>query len=403
MRFGDSFESAVRAIAANKLRSVLTMLGVVIGVGSVIAMIGIGSGTAKKSIENLEVMGSNMLTIMPNWRRGGHSGGMTDVPGLNREDVAAIKTEVPTVDLITGSVRSNTQAKLGNRSHNTSVVAAEPQVALIRNATKMHAGTWYTAQDEQVAERKCVLGYTVYEELFGGENPVGATIRIKNQNFEVTGVVAYKGGSGFFNPDDQIYIPLKTGMERLLGKTNLDMIFIKCISSELLPITQAKVEEVLGRTRKNATGEELFRVMNQGEAIEQIQTQTRLLSILLASLAGVALLVGGIGIMNIMLVSVTERTREIGLRKAVGARRGSVLWQFLLESIVICLVGGVVGIILGSAGVLFVAQALKVPPVISPQAVVLAFGFSAMVGLFFGFYPAMRASRLQPIEALRHE
>ncbi len=403
MSFSDSFESAVRAIGANKLRSLLTMLGVVIGVGSVIAMIGIGSGTAQKSIENLEVMGSNMLTVMPNWRRGGHSAGMTDVPGLNMEDVASIKSEVPTVKLITGAVRSSVQAKFTNRSHSTQVVGAEPQVALIRNATKMHAGAWYTLLDDQLAARTCVLGYTVYEELFGGDNPIGVNVRLKNQNFEVVGVVAYKGGSGFFNPDDQIYIPLKTGMQRLLGKQNLDMIFVQSINSELLPITQAKVEEVLARTRKNATGEELFRVMNQGEAIEQIQTQSRLLSILLASLAGVALLVGGIGIMNIMLVSVTERTREIGLRKAIGARRASVLWQFLLESIVICLVGGVVGIVLGATGVWFVAQALKVPPIVNAQAVTLAFGFSAMVGLFFGFYPALRASRLQPIEALRHE
>ncbi len=403
MTLGDCVESALRAIAANKLRSVLTMLGVVIGVGSVIAMIGIGEGTAKKSIENIEIMGTNMLTIMPNWRRGGMSGVQGEIPPLKQEDVVAIKREVPTVQFITGAVRGGAPVKFGNRMHSTQIQGAEPQIAIIRNARKMHQGTWYSAMDEQMAERKCVLGYMVYDELFGGENAIGANVRIKNQNFEVVGVIAYKGGSGHWNPDDQVYVPLKTAMTRLMGKTKLDMIVVQASRTDILPITQFQIEDVLGRTRKNASGDELFRVMNQGEWIEQIETQTRLLRILLAGIASVSLLVGGIGIMNIMLVSVTERTREIGLRKAIGAKRGSVLLQFLLESVVMCLVGGVVGIVLGSSGVVFVAGLLKVPPAINTQAIVLAFGFSAMVGLFFGLYPALRASRLQPIEALRHE
>ncbi|KAA0236847.1 MAG: FtsX-like permease family protein [Armatimonadetes bacterium] len=402
MSFWDSVESALRAVAANKLRSVLTMLGVVIGVGSVIAMIGIGAGTAQKSLENIEVMGTNMLTIMPNWRRGNVSLGAGDNPNLTEDDVAALKREVETIEFITGSVRSSASVKYGNRTTNTQVYGAEPQVALIRNATKMHQGAWYTAEDEAMANRKAVLGYTVYDELFQGENAIGATIRVKGRNYEVVGVVAYKGGSGFMNPDDQIYVPLKTAQTRLLGKTKYDMINLTA-KSGLLFYTQAKVEEVLQRKQSNAMGESLFRIMNQGEWIEQIETQTRLLSFLLAGIASVSLLVGGIGIMNIMLVSVTERTREIGLRKAIGAKRTSVLAQFLLESIVMCLVGGVVGIILGSTGVVFVAQALKVPPIINTQAIVMAFGFSALVGLFFGLYPAMRASRLTPIEALRYE
>jgi putative ABC transport system permease protein len=366
MSFGDSFESAIRAILANKLRSGLTMLGVVIGVGSVIAMIGIGAGTAQKSVENLEIMGSNMLTIMPNWRRGGFSMG-SDTPTLKDEDIEAIKTEVPTVKEITGVVRSGAPVKYGSRSHSTQVYGAEPQIA-----------------------------------LFQGESAIGATVRIRNQNFEVVGVVAYKGGSGFMNPDDQVYIPLNTAKTRLLGKTNPDMIMLQATSG-LLQYTQFQVEQILGRTRKNASGEEMFRIMNQGEMIEQVQTQTRLLGYLLAGIASVSLLVGGIGIMNIMLVSVTERTREIGLRKAIGAKRATVLAQFLLESVVMCLLGGVLGILLGAAGVVFVAKALQVPPVVNAQAVTMAFTFSALVGLFFGIYPAMRASRLQPIEALRHE
>jgi putative ABC transport system permease protein len=403
MNWTDSVESALRAIAANKLRSFLTMLGVVIGVGSVIAMIGIGEGTAKKSIENIEMMGTNMLTIMPNWRRGGMSGIQSDIPPLKQEDILAIKREVPTVDKITGVVRSGALVKFGSKSHNTQIIGAEPQVADIRNARTMHQGAWYTPMDEQLAERKVVLGYQVYDELFAGENAVGATVRIKNQNFEVVGVITYKGGAGMMNPDDQVYVPLKTAMTRLMGKTKLDMIYAQASRTDILPITQFKIETVLGRTRKNATGEELFRIMNQGEWLDQIETQTRLLRILLAGIASVSLLVGGIGIMNIMLVSVTERTREIGLRKALGAKRGSVLSQFLLESVVMCLVGGVAGVVFGSLGVVLVAKLLKVPPAINLQAVILAFSFSAMVGLFFGLYPAMRASRLQPIEALRYE
>jgi putative ABC transport system permease protein len=400
MTFGDSFASALNAIAANKLRSALTMLGVVIGVGSVIAMIGIGEGTKQKSIENIQVMGTNMLTVMPNWRRGGTSGG--ERPILEKKDVRDLK-KLPTVEYITGSVRSGSPVKFGSRSHNTQVYGAEPQVAIIRNATKMHQGTWYTPEDEAIQERKCVLGYTVYDELFQGENAIGATVKIKNQNFVVTGVVAYKGGSGFMNPDDQVYIPLSTAMYRVMGKDKYDMISLRATHSDLMTLTQAQVEEVLGRTRKNVSGEELFRVMNQGEWIEQLETQTRLLGFLLAGIASVSLLVGGIGIMNIMLVSVTERTREIGLRKAIGAHRVTILSQFLLESVVMCVLGGLIGIGLGYGATHLVAMALKVPPAINTQAIVMAFGFSAMVGLFFGLYPAMRASRLQPIEALRHE
>ncbi len=400
----DSITSALRAILANKLRSALTMLGVVIGVASVIAMIGIGEGTKKKSLENIQVMGSNMLSIFPNWRRGGMSGGANgDIPTLKPEDVEAIKRNVPLVQYITGVVNGRGNAKNGSKSHFTSITGVEPQAAIIRNALKMHQGTWYTLADDKLAERKCVLGFTVYQELFGTDNAVGSRIRIKNQNFDVVGVVAYKGGSGMMNADDQIYVPLTTAKTRLLGKTTLDQIMVQTTTSDLMPLAQAQIEDTLGKTRKNASGEPLFRVMNQGDIIEQLETQNRLLGMLLAGIASVSLLVGGIGIMNIMLVSVTERTREIGLRKALGARRESILFQFILESVVMCVVGGIMGIVLGFGAITLVASLLKVPPVYNIQAILLAFGFSAMVGLFFGFYPALRASRLQPIQALRYE
>jgi len=403
MNIADAIGTALRAIAANKLRSALTMLGVVIGVGSVIAMIGIGEGTKKKSVENIQVMGTNMLTVMPNWRRGNVAGGPNDIPTLKDEDVGDLKRSVPLIELITGSVGARASVKFKNINYSTQISGSQPQVAIIRNATKMHQGTWYTMEDEAEANRKAVLGFLAYQELFGDDNAIGTTIRIKNQTFEVIGVVAYKGGSGMWNPDDQIYIPLATAKTRLLGRTNLDNIVIQGASAELLPIMQQQVEETLGKKRKNAGGEPLFRVINQGEWIEQMEQQTRLLSTLLAGIASVSLLVGGIGIMNIMLVSVTERTREIGLRKAIGAKRETILGQFLLESVVMCTVGGSFGILMGLSSVAFVAQALKVPPVINSTAIIVAFGFSAAVGLFFGLYPALRASRLQPIEALRYE
>ncbi len=402
MNLIDSIQTALRAISANKLRSFLTMLGVVIGVGSVIAMIGIGEGTKKKSMEQIQVMGTNMLMVMPNWRRGG-MGMSNDIPTLKEEDVPRLKKEVPLIEFISGTVGSRAVTKHKSTSYMTQITGGEPQIAIIRNATKMHAGKWYTMDDEAKANNVCVLGWVAYQELFGDENAIGTTIRIKNESFNVVGVCAYKGGAGNWNPDDQIYVPLATAKHRLLGRRDLDMIMIQGKNSELLPITQQQVEYTLGKKRKNATGEPLFRVMNQGDWIETMQKQTQLLSILLAGIASISLLVGGIGIMNIMLVSVTERTREIGLRKALGAKREGILGQFLLESIVMCSVGGMLGIILGSLGVFAISGLLKVPPLVNTQAIVVAFGFSAGVGLFFGLYPAMRASRLEPIEALRYE
>lgn len=403
MTIGDSFQSALRAIVANKLRSALTMLGVIIGVGSVIAMIGIGEGTKKQSLENISKMGSNMLTVMPDWRRGGMSMGGSAPPTLKDEDVTDLKAQVPLIDKISGVVNGNRPVIYGSKSTQTSITGGTPEIALIRNAAKTFQGTWFTEEDNQLQRQKAVLGYQVYDQLFEGENAVGATVRIGSQNFEVVGVVEYKGGSGWRNPDDQIYVPIETAKRKLLGKTNLDQINIMASNTELMPITQTMVEEVLNRKRRNAAGESLFRVFNQGEMIEQIEQQTALLGTLLAGIASVSLLVGGIGIMNIMLVSVTERTREIGLRKAIGAKREGILTQFLLESVVMCLCGGTLGIILGSSSVVFVAKLFKVPPVINTAAILTAFVFSAAVGVFFGLYPALRASRLEPIQALRYE
>jgi len=403
MNFGDSFDSAVRAVGANKLRSALTMLGVVIGVGSVIAMIGIGEGTKRKSLAELEVMGSNRITVMPNWGRG-QGRGMDDASTLRIADVERIKKSVPLVKHITGMVNSNKTVSFMGHDKRTNITGAEPVIKDIMNSNKMLQGQWYTANDEAQENRVVVLGYQVYTELFGNDNAIDTTVKIDTQNYTVVGVVDYKGGSGWNNPDDQVYIPLKTAQNRMMGtKDRVRMISMQTISSEFLPLAQSQVEDVLWQTRVSATGEELFRVFNQADTLQQIQTQSQILSWLLAGIASVSLLVGGIGIMNIMLVSVTERTREIGLRKAIGARRESILAQFLYESVVMCFLGGVIGMVLGVVATNLVATALQVPPVLNMAGVVAAFGFSVAVGVFFGLYPAIRASNLVPIEALRHE
>jgi putative ABC transport system permease protein len=403
MNFSNSLDSAIRAVLANKLRSALTMLGVVIGVGSVIAMIGIGEGTKRKSIEQLEIMGSNRITVMPDWMRGRQAA--EGQSALRVSDVERIRDQVPGAKYVVGVASGRGQTvKLGSNNHRTSITGAEPEIAIILNATKMLDGEWYTYEDEIAMNRVCVLGYEVYDRLYAGERAVGTSVRIRDQNFLVLGVVDYKGGSGMMNPDDQVYVPFSTASDRLLGtKDFVSYITVQAISSEFLDVTQEDIFNVLYQTRRSATGEQLFRVMNQAETLETIQTQSRLLSLLLAGIASVSLLVGGIGIMNIMLVSVTERTKEIGLRKAIGAKRQTILSQFMLESIVMCLMGGVLGILLGQWGVQLVAAQLQVPPVIDLVAVGSAFGFATLVGVFFGLYPAIRASNLQPIEALRHE
>lgn len=408
MNWRDSFESAMRSVASNKLRSALTIIGVVIGIGSVIVTIGIGEGTKQKSLSELELMGSNRITVMPNWGRGRGGMGGSDTSPLRAEDVQNLKDSVPLIKNITGVVSTRfggqSTVKYGAFSKRTGATGAEPQIRFIENATKMHSGGWYSEEDEAMMNRVCVLGYGVYDELFHGDDAIGATVKIGSQNFEVLGVVDYKGGSGFNNPDDQVYIPLKTAQNRLMGtKDRLNYITMQMSSSDVLKVAQADVEDVLNKNRKNASGEALFRVFNQAESLQAIQTQSSLLSGLLAGLASVSLLVGGIGIMNIMLVSVTERTREIGLRKALGAPRGTILTQFLMESIVMCVFGGLLGIVLGSSSVTFVSNLLQVPGVVNPTAVIWAFAFSTIVGTVFGLYPAIRASNLLPIEALRHE
>ncbi|MDQ2987162.1 MAG: ABC transporter permease, partial [Armatimonadota bacterium] len=397
----DSLASAASSLASNKLRSILTTLGVIIGVASVISMVGIAEGTKKQSLEQLEAMGSNLISVMPN-RRWNVAPGATPQT-LQMEDVDLIRRSVPTVSAVTGEVRSGVGVKYGSINERSQVTGGLPEIQQIRNV-KLKEGRFFTEEENDRLAKVCILGFDIYDRLFGdGTSAIGATVRIDGTDFEVIGIGAFKGGGGFMNPDDMIYAPINTVISRIERRETLSSISVQAMNSDVMPYTLDQVQKTLAKVRRDASGEELFRAFNQGELIETAEEQSRVLSLLLAGVASVSLLVGGIGIMNIMLVSVTERTKEIGLRKALGATKDALLSQFLLESVMLCLLGGAVGVVLGIAGVTFVAGLMGVPPVIVPGGVVIAFGFAALVGIFFGFYPAYLASKLEPIEALRSE
>ncbi|MFN8139958.1 MAG: ABC transporter permease [Fimbriimonadales bacterium] len=402
MTFKDSFDAAVSAIIANKLRSSLTTLGVVIGVGSVIAMIGIAEGTKRQSLSRLEAMGSNMIVVFPQWGQGQRAQD-SEAQSLKLRDVEMIRAAVPTATAVSGEVRLRIQAKYSARTERSNVTGALPEVEKIRNI-RLKEGRFFTAAENAAADKVCILGFDIYNRLFGDDAAVGARVKVNNQDFEVVGVALYKGGGmGAMNMDDMIWVPLNTALTRLQKRESLSSISVQAADSSVMPYTLRQVQDTLAKTRRSASGEQLFRAFNQGELIETAEEQARILSLLLAGVASVSLLVGGIGIMNIMLVAVTERTKEIGLRKAIGATQDAILSQFLLESVALCLVGGVIGVALGLSSVYLVASLMKVPPVIVPAGIVIAFGFAALVGIIFGFYPAYMASKLQPIVALRSD
>ncbi|MCH8274438.1 MAG: ABC transporter permease [Armatimonadetes bacterium] len=402
MTIFDSIRSALTAITANKLRSALTTLGVIIGVGSVIAMIGIAEGTKKQALDQLDALGSNLIVVFPNWGRHGMRSGGDEPETLKPEDVELIRRSVPTASDVSGEVRTRVQVKYGNQNERSQITGGLPEIQVIRNV-KLKEGRFFTEEENEDSAKVAVLGYDIYERLFGDGSAVGARVRINNQDFEVIGVAAFKGGQGYMNPDDMIYLPINTAQTRIRRRNSLSGIVIRAEDSGVMNYTLAEVQSTLREVRQDASGEDLFRAFNQGELIETAEEQSRVLSLLLGGVASVSLLVGGIGIMNIMLVSVTERTKEIGLRKAVGAKRDDVLSQFLLESVMLCLAGGLAGVALGVFAVKFVAGLMGVPPVVSIPGITIAFAFAALVGIFFGFYPAYVASKLQPIDALRTE
>jgi macrolide transport system ATP-binding/permease protein len=403
----ENLKISFRALRVNILRSFLTMLGVIIGVGAVITMVAIGEG-AKKTIEDqLKSLGSNVLMIRPGSRKFRHVRSAGQLAKLTREDAQALKelkkTGVPIIEL-SEEVYGSVQVVHSNKNWNTRLMGVTPNYVKIR-VSPPQAGRFFTEEENISKQKVCLLGKTVYENLFPeGQNPIGLTIKINRVNFKVIGILPTKGASYWRDQDDIVAIPLLTAMGRVLGKTNLASINVQIEYPEAIYSVIKAMKKVLRKRHKlGKEKEDDFSIMNMTEIRNVLAKTTKTMGLLLGAIAGISLIVGGIGIMNIMLVTVKERTREIGLRKALGARNVDVLFQFLMEAIVICLLGGCIGIIVAGAVSWGVGSAFDWPIGLSLNAILMAFFSSFTVGVVFGLWPARQASLLSPIESLRYE
>ncbi len=394
---------AADAIAANKLRSFLTTLGIIIGVASVIAIVALGQGSSAQVTARLSTLGSNVLTIQSGGNRGPVQGGAGSASTLKEEDAVAIQREVPGI-LISPVVQGNSQVIAGSTNWSTRVTAVRPEYQQIQS-WQMASGAFFSAQDDAAARNVAVLGQTVVQNLFpGGQSPLGQVIRIRNVPFTVVGVLASKGSGFGGDQDDTILIPFETGQVRLFGIAALNSIVIQAQNADQLDAITTQVTAIL-RARHRLQGNQAndFTIRNNNEVVETVSSVSQTMTYLLGGVAAISLIVGGIGIMNIMLVSVTERTREIGIRMAIGARGGDILAQFLVESVVLSLIGGAIGILIGAAVTFAIPVFLGWATVLPIGAIAMAFGFAAAVGIVFGVYPARKASRLDPIQALRYQ
>lgn len=395
---------SLRGLVANKLRAALTMLGVIIGVAAVIVAIAIGQGSKAAVQASLQRLGTNVLTVRPgSQRRGNISFGFGSRSTLKPTDAEAILKGAPSVGKISPEANGNKQIKYENKNTSVSVNGTGEHYPVISNHG-VRTGRYFTPSEIRSLSRVAVLGSSTAKELFDRASPIGKTIRVGDNNFTVIGVLKEKGGQGFRNPDDGVYIPYTTGLRRVFGQQNLGSISVQARSFDLMRKAQSEVEAILRKQHKlEGDAASDFIIFNQADLSEAQNAQQDTFGSLITYLAVVSLAVGGIGIMNIMLVSVTERTREIGVRKAIGARKPDILGQFLCESLFLSLVGGLLGVIVGVVGSNAIGTANGWLVVISPTSVILAFGVSAFVGIFFGFYPALKAANLRPIEALRYE
>jgi putative ABC transport system permease protein len=396
---------ALRALRRNKLRTLLTMLGMIIGVGAVIAMVGIGNG-AKTQIENqIASMGQNVVLVFSgSFTRGGVHSGWGGAGTLTIEDAEAIQREVPGVTVVSPEVRSGTQIAAGNQNWSTQILGESADYFTLRQ-WPLSEGSSFSEQDVRSANKVAVVGQTIVDQLYPGEDPIGQILRIKSAPFKIVGVLRAKGMSMMgSDQDDVVVIPYTAAMKRLFGMTTLRTINVQAAGPKLLTSVQEQITGLLRQRHRIVPGrDDDFTVRTQQEIAETATQQSETMTYLLAAIAAVSLIVGGIGIMNIMLVSVTERTREIGIRMAVGARGNDILLQFLTEAVTLSIIGGLLGIGIGM-GASKIIEAWKNWPVATPMLWILAsFLVSAAVGIFFGFYPARKASRLDPIDALRYE
>jgi len=404
----STFKISFRALKVNKMRSALTMLGIIIGVGAVITMLAVGTGASKKISDQISSMGSNLIMILPGaTTAGGVRMGAGTQPTLTLGDADAIKRECPAVQDVAPIHNGVAQVVYGHQNWSTGVIGTTPSVLIVRDWA-LSAGRSFTEQDVKSATKVCLLGQSVVDNLFGDMDPTGQFIRIKNVPFVVTGVLAPKGQSAQGqDQDDTVLIPVTTAQKKLFGTSFPGMvriITVKAKSTEDLPSAEKQINELLRQRHHIGPKQDNdFTVRNLTQIMQTAEQSTKVMTLLLGAIASVSLLVGGIGIMNIMLVSVTERTREIGIRMAIGAKTWDIRLQFIIEALTLSLIGGVVGIILGISGSELLSILAGWSTIISPLSILLAFGFSGLVGIFFGFYPAYKASLLDPIEALRYE
>ena len=408
MNFPMTLRIALKALGRNKMRSSLTMLGIIIGVGAVIAMIAIGSGAKARIQEQIASMGSNLLIVLSgSATSGGIRYGSGSVPTLTVEDSKAIASELSAVKYAAPVLQGVAQIVFGNQNWATITFASTPEVLLIRDWPVVK-GRSIIQSDVEGAAKVCLLGQTVADNLFGDIDPVGQVVRVKPFPFTVVGVLSTKGQTTWGqDQDDVVYVPLTTGQRLLFGQQFPGMvrsIAVQATGPDTMNLAEDQITGLLRqRHRIRANQDNDFSVRNLTEAMSAAEESAKVMSILLGAIASISLLVGGIGIMNIMLVSVTERTREIGIRMAVGARGRDILWQFLVEALVLSLIGGIIGIILGVGASQLISQMFKWPTLISINALLLSFSFAGGVGIFFGFYPARKAAQMDPIEALRYE
>lgn len=400
---------AWQSIVSNRMRSALTMLGIIIGIGAVIALLAIGQGAKLETDKQIQTLGTNLIFIRSGSASTAHvSMGVGSANTLTWEDANAVQKICPAVEHVVPGMQGAQQVQYGNFNTNTTICAVTPEYPFVRNFYPK-TGRFFNDSDMEKNARVCCLGETVAETLFGDEDPIGKTVLIKSEWFKVIGVMEHKGASMFSDQDDQVFIPLSTGMFRMFGfkpargKT-VGFIMVQTKGSDNVLPAIFQITNVLRlRHKVRPPMNDDFMIRSQAELMQTADSVTTVFTILLGSTAGISLLVGGIGIMNIMLVSVTERTREIGIRKAIGAKYGDILSQFVIEATVLSFTGGIIGILLGIGASHAVAYFAKWTTVVTPLSVILSFGVSILIGMFFGIYPARRAARLDPIDALRAE
>jgi len=402
-----TFKVALRALNRNKMRSMLTMLGIIIGVGAVIAMVGIGQGASASIQAQIANLGNNLLIVQPgSANAGGLRGGAGSNTTLTADDVEAIARDCPSVKAATPTVRANGQLVFGNQNWapSSGISGVNEKYPEIKS-WPIASGEFFTDADVRTGARVAVLGKTVVDNLFAGGDPIGQMLRVRNLPFKVVGVLSVKGQNQFGqDQDDTVLIPYTTAQKKLLTITWVNAANVSAISAKATSTAQKEITDLLRQRHKLAPNQEDdFNVRNLTDIADAADQSSTIMTNLLASIAGVSLLVGGIGIMNIMLVSVTERTREIGIRMAIGARSGVIRRQFLIESITLSLVGGVIGVLFGIGTSITISKTLHWPTLVSPLSVIVAVAFSVFVGVAFGYYPARKAAALDPIDALRYE